>query len=107
MSTKHDNRGYIIVETLLIFVPFILLMLSFAMLINVVAMQSRVHYALTQTAKEMSILSYMDRDTPSIVSRNDTFDGALFVINSLAGIAPGIDSVESGNLMRYLNFIHG
>ena len=56
---KKDDRGYIVVETLGAFLPFVLLLLFIVMLVNVAALQAKVHFALTQTAKEISIQSYM------------------------------------------------
>lgn len=55
---KHDE-GYIVVETTLTFTLFILLVVSILSLINIVVVQARVHYALTQTANELSMYSYV------------------------------------------------
>ncbi len=53
-----DERGYIVVETIVAFMLFVFLNLSILSLINIVVVQSRVHYALTQAAETMSIYSY-------------------------------------------------
>ena len=53
-----DENGYIVVETIGTFVPFILLVVSILSLVNIVALQARVHYALTQAANTLSMYSY-------------------------------------------------
>lgn len=53
-----DERGYIVVETILAFMLLVFLMLSILSLINIVVVQARVHYALTQTAETVSMYSY-------------------------------------------------
>ena len=55
---RKDKRGYIVVETLISFMLFALLMFSILSLINIVAVQARVHYALTQTANTVSMYCY-------------------------------------------------
>lgn len=56
---KKDTAGYIVVETTLSFTLFILLVVSILSLINIVTVQARIHYALTQTANELSMYSYV------------------------------------------------
>lgn len=51
--------GYIVVETTVTFMLFTLLVVSILSLINIVIVQARVHYALTQTANELSMYSYV------------------------------------------------
>lgn len=55
---KRDERGYIVVETLGCFTLFVFLMISILSLINIVAVQARVHYAITQAAETISMYSY-------------------------------------------------
>lgn len=55
---KKDERGYIVVETIGSFILFVFLNISILSLINIVAVQARVHYALTQTAQTISMYSY-------------------------------------------------
>lgn len=58
---KHaggNNGGYIVVETIGVFVPFVLLVASILSLINIVTVQTRVHYALTQAANTLSMYCY-------------------------------------------------
>jgi len=55
----RDENGYIVVETIGAFVPFILLVVSILSLVNIVTVQARIHYALTQTANTVSMYSYV------------------------------------------------
>jgi hypothetical protein len=55
----RDENGYIVVETILAFVPFMLLVISILSLVNIVSLQARMHYALTQTANTLSVYSYL------------------------------------------------
>lgn len=54
----NDKNGYIVVETVGAFLPFLLLIISILSLVNIVTLQSRVHYALTQAANTLSVYSY-------------------------------------------------
>jgi len=54
-----DEKGYVIVETVCAFIPFVFLIISILSLINIVTLQARVHYALTQAAKTLSVYSYI------------------------------------------------
>ena len=58
-SGKRGKGGYIVVETLGSFTLFFLLMISILSLINIVAVQARVHYALTEAAQTVSMYSYV------------------------------------------------
>ena len=101
---KKDEQGYIVVEVLILFIPFILAMMSITMLITVVAMQSRVHYALTQTANEISILSYLDHNASSVTDRSPgNFDSAMDFIDSIATLFP-LGSIDRSMLLAYFNF---
>ncbi len=53
-----DENGYIVVETIGTFIPFVLLIASILSLVNIVTVQSRMHYALTQAANTLSMYSY-------------------------------------------------
>lgn len=104
MNIHEDTRGYIVVETILAFVPFTMAMLGIVMLINVVSMQSRVHFALTQTAHELSIMSYLDyaagqrtRDTP-------TLERAVRLTNLLTEIFPRLDTINHDDIRVYFDF---
>lgn len=56
---RKNEDGYIVVETTLAFVLFVFLVVSILSLVNIVTVQTRVHYALTQTANELSMYSYV------------------------------------------------
>jgi len=56
---RKDERGYIVIETLGSFILFTLLVVSILSMINITTVQMRVHYALTQTATELSMYSYI------------------------------------------------
>jgi len=53
-----DDRGYIVVETVGAFIPFVLLVVSILSLVNIVTVQARMHYAITQAANTLSMYSY-------------------------------------------------
>ena len=55
---KKDENGYIVVETVGSFTMLVLLMWSILTLINIVTVQARVHYALSQTAQTISMYCY-------------------------------------------------
>lgn len=56
---RKNEDGYIVVETSVAFMLFVFLVVSILSLINIVTLQTRVHYALTQTANELSMYSYV------------------------------------------------
>jgi len=56
---RKNENGYIVVETVGTFIPFTLLVISILSLVNIVTMQTRVHYALTQAANTLSMYSYV------------------------------------------------
>lgn len=55
---RRDENGYIVVESITCYILFTFLMISILSLINIVAVQSRVHYAITQAAETVSMYSY-------------------------------------------------
>ena len=56
---RKDEKGYIVVETICAFIMLVLLMMSILLLINITTVQARMHYALTQTADELSMYCYV------------------------------------------------
>ena len=54
-----DERGYIVVETVGVFTLFVFLIASILALVGIVALQARVHSAITQTAQTLSMYSYI------------------------------------------------
>jgi len=59
LTLHHNRHGYIVVETIGSFILFVLLIISILSLVNIVALQARLHYALTQSAQTLSIYSYI------------------------------------------------
>jgi hypothetical protein len=55
---SKDEHGYIVVETTISFMLFVLLNLSILSLINIVTVQARIHYAMTQAAETISMYTY-------------------------------------------------
>lgn len=55
---KKNQGGYIVVETIGSFLLFVLLIVSILSLVNIVTVQARMHYALTQAAQTLSMYSY-------------------------------------------------
>lgn len=55
---RRNEGGYIVVETMASFLLFVLLNISILSLINIVTVQSRIHYALTQAAEAVSVYTY-------------------------------------------------
>lgn len=104
MNIKNDIHGYIVVETILAFVPFTMAMLAIVMLINVVSAQSNVHYALTQTANEVSILSYLDQAAGRRERNAGTLRSAMSVTNNLTNIFPLLDTMSDADIHAYFNF---
>jgi len=100
---KNDS-GYIVVETIGAFLPFVLLMASILSLVNIVAVQARVHYALAQAANTLSVYSYTfeilgvandltaldnkaDRVAREVAAMKNDMSAVLTGINSLSGLS--------------------
>ena len=60
---QKDERGYIILEFVGSFLLFFLLIISVLSLVNIVTVQARIHYALTQTANMLSMYGYITHVT--------------------------------------------
>jgi hypothetical protein len=56
---RRDERGTILIEFVGSFLLFVLLIASVLSLVNIVTLQARVHYALTQTANTLSMYGYV------------------------------------------------
>jgi len=91
-----DENGYIVVETIGTFVPFILLVISILSLVNIVALQARVHYALTQTANTISMYSYVLELTGLANDLTSISDKAERTADSINKFKGGIDTVFAG-----------
>ena len=91
-----DDNGYIVVETIGTFVPFILLVISILSLVNIVAVQARIHYALTQTANTISMYSYVLELTGLANDLTNISDKAERTADSVNKFKSSIDSVFTG-----------
>ena len=111
---KNDD-GYIVVETIGTFIPFVLLMISILSLVNIVAVQARVHFALTQAANTISMYSYtlevlgIANDLTTLSNKAERvadeankmrtdINSALDGIRSLSGISGALSS--GGNVVN-------
>ena len=106
---KNNDSGYIVVETIGAFIPFVLLVVSIVSLINIVTVQSRVQYALTQAANTLAMYSYaleVTKIAPKLMGIDAAAeeaweeidgikDGINGVIDGLASLAIG-DALEHG-----------
>ncbi len=99
---RRDERGYIVVETIMAFMLFLFLNLSILSLINIVVVQSRIHYALTQAAETMSMYSYTleamgaaDHLVKSAERADRTKKDAATVVKDINGV---IDALEKFDL---------
>jgi len=91
-----DNNGYIVVETVGTFIPFVLLVVSILSLVNIVTLQARVHNALTQAANTLSMYSYVLKATGAADSliiadskANSTGESINSVMNGIAMLSKG------------------
>ncbi|MCL1999408.1 MAG: hypothetical protein FWG65_11655 [Turicibacter sp.] len=107
---KNNQTGSAAVETLIAFVCFLMFTAIIVTFVNVAALQLRVHYALTQTAMELSYYSYVLRvlgvvDLLNAVEAEgslarDEIDGNIdnvFNFLDAAGSFTNVNSVESLN----------
>jgi len=88
MKANNDN-GYIVVETVGTFVPFLLLVISILSLVNIVTLQARVHYALTQAAKTLSMYSY-------VLEAMGAADKLVTLDENAGRVSDGINAVLKG-----------
>lgn len=101
---RRGDDGYIVVETVGAFIPFVLLVVAILSLVNIVALQARIHNAMTQTAGALSMYSYVleaagvSDEIMAMDERagkfSDTVDGVLAGINALSGGGGGVSEVE-------------
>jgi len=104
-----NNDGYIVVETVGAFVPFLLLVISILSLVNIIAVQARVHFALTQAANTISMYCYalevlgvanelttLENKANRVAEEANAFRGevgnVLDGINTLSGFGGAINS---------------
>lgn len=85
---RRDQGGYIVIETVGCFVLFILLLGSIINLINIVTLQAKMHFALTQTAETLSIYTYaLDKLNHSGAAEDDFAENLDDLINGLEGFS--------------------
>ena len=94
---RKDQNGYIVVETIGCFVLFVMLMASILSLINVVTLQARVHYAITQAAQTLSMYCYafetmgVADEMMTIAGTNEKIEeGADELKGNITGVIDGI-----------------
>ena len=102
-SGMRDEDGYIVVETVGVFTLFVFFMASILALVGIVALQSRVHYAITQAAQTLSMYTYVYEITgksggftggTSIqrISQDDLENGLGAIstaVNAFSAVSPG------------------
>jgi len=92
----REQGGYIVVETVGAFVPFVLLVVSILSLVNIVALQARVHYALTQAANTLSMYSYV-LEVTGVANDLTALDNKAYRVASKANaIKDDINAVLAG-----------
>ena len=92
----REDNGYVVVETVGAFVPFLLLVISILSLVNIVTVQARVHYALTQAANTFSMYSYTLEVLGMANNLTKLDNKAVRVASEADAIRNDIDSVFSG-----------
>jgi len=96
-NISSDESGYIVVETVGTFTPFILLVISILSLVNIVTLQARVHNALTQAACSISMYSYA-LYAAGMAENLSTLDSkAKASGESINSVLSGIESLSGGN----------
>jgi len=93
---RKDEKGYIVVETVCAFIPFVFLVVSILSLVNIVTLQARVHNALTQAAKTLSVYSYLLEVTgiaDDLTALDNKADNTAREINDFLG---DLNSVMNG-----------
>jgi len=92
-----DEDGYIVVETVGVFLPFLLLVISILSLVNIVTLQARVHNALTQTANTLSMYSYVLKATGAADGLMAADNKATSSGERIRAVIDGINSLSKGN----------
>ena len=92
----RDENGYIVVETVGAFIPFLLLVISILSLVNLVAVQARIHFAMTQAANTISMYSYV-LELLDVANDLTTLDTESHKAETgINEIKEGIDAILSG-----------
>ncbi len=105
---RRDEKGYIVVETLIAFTLYLLAILSILSLVNISVVQSRVHYAITEACEGVSMYSYIFQATgqakhiTAMSSKADAAEAnAQSVVNNLnqimdSGLNMDMSGVQGG-----------
>jgi len=94
---RNNEDGYIVVETVGTFIPFVLLVISILSLVNIVTLQARVHNALTQTANTISMYSYVLKATGAAGGLIAADSKANSTGESISSVINGIEALSRGN----------
>jgi len=90
---KNEN-GYIVVETVGTFIPFVFLVISILSLVNIVGLQARVHNALTQAAGTISMYCYVLEATGAANDLMTTDRKAHAAGETISAVFSGIGSLS-------------
>jgi len=111
---KNNTGGYIVVETIGTFVPFVLLVVSILSLVNIAAVQARVHNALTQAANNISMYCYtleilgIANELTTLDSKaSRVIEAADSVKNDISSILLGFDSMSGAGARGVMNRVFG
>lgn len=104
---KKNNGGYIVIETLISFMLFLFLIVSILSLVNIVTLQARIHYAMTQAAQTISMYSYVLHLTGAdeVLANADTNAqkvtvGVAEFQTNINGLLDGINSMDTDGAMN-------
>ena len=115
LKIRTDENGYIVVETIGTFIPFVMLIVSILSLVNIVAVQARVHYAMTQAANTLSMYCYSlevvgiannmtaldNKANKAAVEVNAMKDDFALVLDAIGSLSdPGALLDSSGNVIN-------
>lgn len=102
---KDDQRGHIVVETATSFVLFVFFVVSILSMINVVVVQARVHYAVSQAAVAVSMYDYtlnaagLDDEFVTIVKQADKFEQDVNTFqNNINTVMDTLTSLSKGDI---------
>jgi len=95
---RKDDSGYIVVETVGAFIPFLLLVISILSLVNIVTLQARVHNALTQTAMTLSVYGYVLHTTGVSDRLMEADEKSGAAKESIGAVIDGIDALSKGTI---------
>lgn len=98
---RKDERGYIVVETITCFLLLVFLIMSILSLVNIVVVQARIHYALTQAAETVSMYSYvldvtgLDEVLGNVADSGDEVRGEASTLkNNVEQVLNGLQSLS-------------